>query len=130
MTTKPLPRPLGAKPVSSPGSVAPRPLPGKMPRPGGAASVSYEKDQQVQQSRIEELPADGGEEGPGIVGISQGLTIPGPKGSYMTARVDVFLYLPCAADLGSANRVYDRCKVFVDGKLDELAGEVKEFFSS
>lgn len=112
------------RPVSGPV----RATPARLPRPGGNASLGItHRDEQV-TSRVTEI-AVVGEEGPGIVGVSQGLTIPGPKGSYAAARVDVSVYMPCGADKASVERVLASCKEVVDDHLDRMAEEVRVFFS-
>lgn len=138
----PLPGPVTGRPAGGPRppSPAPNPLPAsaarpaRLPHPGGVASkaiIRRERDgeETVIEQTLDRIPSEPQGSGQGIVGVSQGLTIPGPKGSYMAARVDVAVYLPCANSVEDAQRVLGVCKELGDSYLDALSSEVTDFFS-
>ena len=66
----------------------------------------------------------------GISGVSYGLTIPGPKNSYMTARIDVAVYLPHGEGADAARRAVEKAAELVQEKLERHAADVTAFFDS
>lgn len=72
----------------------------------------------------------GEDAGPAIVGMSQGLTLPGPKNSYMVARVDVWCSLPSKTDDESIKKTQDRITLLLDKRLEHEAGVIRKFFES
>ena len=77
-----------------------------------------------QKTAIQQLPQEA--TGTAQVGVSIGLTIPGPSGSYMAARVDAWCTLPCHPD--EIEAAYERATGYVQARLVVDAQEVKQFF--
>ena len=59
------------------------------------------------------------------VGISLGLTIPGPRNSYMVARVDVACYLPCENNDDDIRETYKHADALIQEVLEEQVTEIK-----
>jgi hypothetical protein len=67
--------------------------------------------------------------GTALVGASFGLTIPGPAKSYLAARVECSVYLPCDPDDGSVETELERAKRIIEKSIEEDVKEVHQFFS-
>lgn len=65
----------------------------------------------------------------GVSGLALGLTIPGQKGSYWSARVDVSCYLPHGPSDKDATNAIDRATSIVSAALEKEAAEVQSFFA-
>lgn len=64
----------------------------------------------------------------GVSGVSMGLTIPGPQGSYMAARIDVACYLPHGPSDAEAQAAIARSVELVQRQLEEDAKAITAFF--
>lgn len=69
-----------------------------------------------------------GGNGDAYVGQSIGFTIPGPKGSYLSARVDAHCYLPCGTDPAEIRAAYQKCKDLISAELETDSRDVAKFF--
>lgn len=88
--------------------------------------VKKERDQTEtvidEAANVEVLPADSPKH-TGVTGINLGITIPGEKGSYMTARIDVFGYVPAIPTnegmKSGFKRISDLCQERLELEVDE-----------
>jgi len=62
------------------------------------------------------------------VGLSMGLTIPGPKGSFASARIDVSVSIPCGAGDADVKNAYIRAGNLVQDELESSSQQIIEFF--
>lgn len=62
----------------------------------------------------------------GMAGINLGLTIPGPKGSYMTARIDVFGYVPALPSDEGMRAGFARISNLAQERLEMEVDEARE----
>jgi hypothetical protein len=81
--------------------------------------------QSVKAASAEEI------EGPaGMSGVGLGLTLPGPQGTYLMARIDAFCYFPHANNDDAAKGAMKRASDLVQEQLQAEAAEANEFFKS
>lgn len=62
----------------------------------------------------------------GLTGINLGLTIPGPKNSYMTARIDVFAFVPAVPTDEGMKAALERVSNLAQERLELEVDEAKE----
>jgi hypothetical protein len=67
---------------------------------------------------------------PASAGLSMGLTIPGPRGSYASARIDIWATIPCHADDQSVKDAYERVGNLVEEELTKNSGTIITFFKN
>ncbi len=67
--------------------------------------------------------------GPASVGVSLGLTIPGPPRSYMAARVDISVVLPCGVTKEELVAAKARASALVNQFIAEEAKDIRSYFS-
>jgi len=100
----------------------PRAIQGKVQ--SSTTLVRKDRDGDEQELRsdhsVVEVPGVTGS-GLGTVGCSLGLTIPGPRGSYMSARADVWVYLPTDGSEESSRQVAEKARTIAQEALDEAA---------
>jgi hypothetical protein len=61
-----------------------------------------------------------------LAGINIGLTIPGPKNSYMAARIDVFGFVPALPSDEGMRAAYERVANLAQERLELEVDEAKE----
>ena len=69
-------------------------------------------------------------EGPALAGVGFGLTLPGPEKTYLMARVDAFVYLPCEATEAGIKSAMAKASEIVQEQLAAEAKEAQLFFDS
>ncbi len=79
-------------------------------------------------SQEESTPVHG-EPGPAMIGLSMGVTIPGPPKSYMSARIDAHCYLPCGTSDADIDAAYARAADKIQERLEQDSQTVNEFFA-
>jgi hypothetical protein len=80
--------------------------------------------------RIVDIPVSGDPAETAIVGLSLGLTIPGPPNTFLSARVDAAVYLPSRTDSASLQKTKARIREFIQKAIEEDVEEVDSFFKS
>ncbi len=66
--------------------------------------------------------------GQAMIGLGMGVTIPGPKGSYLSARIDAQCYLPCEPNAESIRKTYAEAGDRVQEQLMQDGRTVELFF--
>jgi hypothetical protein len=65
-----------------------------------------------------------------LAGVSTGLTIPGPRDSFQSARIDVSVYLNHDGSTEGAREALKHCSQLVQEQLEAEAKEIREYFHS
>ena len=109
-------------------------VPGRLPRHEGSWGIRItkkcknEKGERVEvpiKDQTGEIPmsATMNPNNRAMTGTSRGLTL--SLGNFETARMDVWVALPCEPDEASIQDAYDRAKAFCEEKLGEAVEEVR-----
>lgn len=85
----------------------------------GDETVTWEKSSAQQVASVETASGFSG-----ISGVSLGLTIPGPRGSYKVARIDVSCYLPHGPSDAEAKAAIERASNICSERLGDDADEI------
>lgn len=91
--------------------------------------VKREKDktESVVDEQADTRPINGNIGEDGLVGMSLGITLPGPKNSYMAARIDVICYLPTHTKTDEqVKRTFKRVEDLVQEELEKQVDEAKQ----
>lgn len=66
----------------------------------------------------------------GAAGMGLRLTIPGPKGTYASATVEVWCELPTDGSLEGTRVAHEQASDYLQQRLAEESNEIHKFFSS
>lgn len=96
---------------------------------GGQTSLTNTRTKAVliDESDVETHDA---KEGSASAGISMGVTIPGPSGSYMSARCDAWANIPCQNTDKAIRAAYRRASKLAQAQLQKDAETVSDFFTT
>jgi hypothetical protein len=107
---------------------------GSPTRANGSVTSGWEAERSHKGGAKEIVAGETNVEGLGFapgdarVGVTVGLTIPGPRQSYMMARVDAHCTLPCEANEESVNRAFEKATELAQARLENISLDVKKFF--
>ena len=96
----------------------------------GTVEIDQTRDgeKELLHAREESTPIHGGS-GQAMIGLSMGVTIPGPRGTYMSARIDAHCYLPCGTSKAEIDSAYARAADLIQERLEQDSQTVNEFFA-
>ena len=110
-------------------SIPKKPAPSTSTRPGVLTrKVAISKGREVEHEKVthSELyaPVPGVS---GISGVQMGMTFPGPKNSFKSARAEISVYLPHGPTIEDAREAIRQAKILVDEELALAAKDLEPF---
>ena len=107
-----------------------RPSPGAVKKTFSVTKRTKDGGQKTlhDEASVEERPASGDETAQ--AGVAIGYSIPGPPGSYASARIDAFVSLPCRPEPEAVKEKMAIATHYAEEQIGEMSQAVQEFFAN